>query len=220
MNMRRRRDFGNWIQVRGGRRAGRGGEARTTGRGRRLGSGDRRRVSLHTATPSVSGRPARSGVRRMTRRLPRLIAAGLALALAAPALAHEHTVPDLAEPISLRMEAMKQVGAAMGVMGAMAKGETEFEPRAAEMALRAVLAAAVGYGGLFPEGSETGMMTEAAPAIWSDRAGFDAKLAKFIDDAHGAVKAPPADLDGLRAAMGAVGANCRSCHTDYRISRQ
>lgn len=150
---------------------------------------------------------------------PRIAAALFCCGLAVPALAQNDVVPDVSDPITLRMTAMKQVGAAMGAMGAMAKGETEFDARVAELALRGVLAASVGYGGLFPEGTEEGHGTEAGPAIWSDREGFEAKLADLVSAAHAAVQAPPQDLQAMQAAMGSVGGTCRACHTDYRVRR-
>jgi len=73
------------------------------------------------------------------------------------------------------------------------------------------------YGEHFPEGSDTGFETEAAPAIWTDRAGFDAKLAEFKEDADAAVAAAPADLDALKAVFGPLTQNCGACHETYRL---
>lgn len=148
-----------------------------------------------------------------------LAASLLALLLAAPAAAQDAVTPDVADPISLRRVAMQQVGAGMGALGAMAKREIPFEPAVAALALRTMLAAASGYGMLFPEGTEEGGGSRAAPAIWSDRAGFDAAWAKFLSDLDTTVAAPPTDLEALAATMGVVGANCRACHEDYRVER-
>ena len=153
-------------------------------------------------------------------RIPSALSAGAlaaAMALAPAAMAHD-VKPELGDPISLRMNAMMQTGAAIGAMAAIAKGEAEFEPRVAVLALRTMHGVALGYGEMFPEGSETGNQTKAAPAIWSDRAGFDAEVAKFIEVTGAAVAAPPQDLNGLRAALGQVGASCQSCHEGYQLS--
>ena len=72
--------------------------------------------------------------------------------------------------------------------------------------------AALGFGHMFPDGSQTGAETEAAPAIWSDRAGFDAAVAKFAADTSVTIT----DLGSLKQAFGAVAANCGSCHKAYR----
>ena len=121
------------------------------------------------------------------------------------------------EPQVVRQEMMKKVGGATGAMAKMVKGEAEFDAAAALAALATISEVAAGYGEQFPEGSETGMESEAAPAIWSDRAGFDAKLAKFKADADAAVAAAPADLDGLKAVFGPLTQNCGSCHETFRL---
>ena len=114
-----------------------------------------------------------------------------------------------------RQDMMKNVGAAIGVGAKMAKGEMEFDAVTAQLVIRTMNTAALGFGALFPEGSETGAETEAAPAIWSDRAGFDAAVAKFAADTSGA--GGIADIESFRAAFGKAAANCGSCHKAYRV---
>ena len=148
-----------------------------------------------------------------------LAAATLALALALPASAHEDHAPDVSDPISLRMTAMTQVGKGIGTLVRMARGEEPFSAPLAEMSLRAMLAAGAGYGALFPEGTEQGHGTEAAPAIWSDRAGFEAELAEYLAVLDAQLESPPAAQADLGATLGAVGATCRSGHEGYRVER-
>tara|TARA_R110002020_G_scaffold36134_15_gene108661 strand:+ start:241 stop:687 length:447 start_codon:yes stop_codon:yes gene_type:complete len=121
------------------------------------------------------------------------------------------------EPQVVRQEMMKKVGGATGAMAKMVKGEAAFDAEAALAALSTIAEVAAGYGEQFPEGSDTGFETEAAPAIWTDRAGFDAKLAAFKEDADAAVAAAPADLDALKAVFGPLTQNCGSCHETYRL---
>jgi len=123
------------------------------------------------------------------------------------------------EPQVVRQEMMKKVGGATGAMAKMVKGEAEFDAAAARAALTTMSEVAATFGEHFPEGSETGMETEAAPAIWSDRAGFDAKVAAFKTDADAAVAAAPADLDGLKAVFGPLTKNCGTCHETYRLKK-
>lgn len=120
------------------------------------------------------------------------------------------------EPQVVRQEMMKKVGGATGAMAKMVKGESEFDAAATLAALTTISEVAATFGDYFPEGSETGMETEAAAAIWSDRAGFDAAVAKFKADADAGVAAAPADLDGLKAAFGPLTKNCGTCHETYR----
>ncbi|MEQ8305696.1 MAG: cytochrome c [Hoeflea sp.] len=121
-----------------------------------------------------------------------------------------------AEPQEVRQEMMKKVGGATGAMAKMVKGEAAFDADAVMAALTTMSEVAADYGNQFPEGSETGFKTEAAPAIWSDRAGFDAALEKFKTDVDAGIAAAPADLDGLKAVFGPITKNCGACHEDYR----
>lgn len=134
-------------------------------------------------------------------------AAGLAPALAAD------------EPQVVRQEMMKKVGGATGAMAKMVKGEADFDADAALTALTTISEVAGSIGEYFPEGSETGFETEAAPAIWTDRDGFNELLAKFKADADAAVAAAPADLDALKASFGPLTKNCGTCHEDYRLKK-
>jgi len=119
------------------------------------------------------------------------------------------------DPATQRQAMMKNVGAATGAAAAMVKGQIEFNAVAAQLALRTMNNAGIGFGNLFPVGSETGAETEASPKIWSDRAGFDGAVAKFAADTSGAEKIT--SLDGLKVAFGRATANCSTCHKAYRI---
>lgn len=143
-----------------------------------------------------------------------------ALALALSALALGAATAQEADPAAVRQQMMAHVGKAAGHLGAMAKGEAPFDARLADAAFRTMNAAALGFGGQFPEGSESGAETEAAPAIWSDRAGFDAALAGFRADTDAAIAAEAGDLEAMRAAFGTVAESCKSCHEGYRIRKE
>jgi cytochrome c556 len=124
------------------------------------------------------------------------------------------------DPISNRQAIMKNNSAAMDVLSKMSKGEAEFEATAAALALRALNSGAMGLGELFPEGSESGGETRAAPAIWEDRPSFDAAVAEFADDTSAAVASLPESQEELVATLETVGANCGSCHETFRLPRQ
>ncbi len=121
------------------------------------------------------------------------------------------------DPAVERQLMMKNVGAATGAAAAMVKGQAEFNAVAAQLALRTMNSAALGFGHLFPKGSETGAETEASPKIWSDGAGFDAAVAKFAADTAGAETIT--SLDGLKAAFGKATENCGACHKAYRVKK-
>jgi len=120
-------------------------------------------------------------------------------------------------PIASRQTIMKNVGASMGGLGKMAKGELEFDAVTAEFALRTLNVASHGYGELFPEGSDTGAENRAAPEIWSDRAGFDAEIAKLQESTGAAVAAPPTSVEELGQTLASVGDSCKTCHEGFRL---
>lgn len=140
------------------------------------------------------------------------------LALAAPAAAQDAPAPEVDQPITLRMNAMEQNAAATQAIGAILKGEAEFEPRVVSEAFRMMYAVALGFGHLFPEGSQEGFDTRAAPAIWSERQAFDEAVQAYIDDARAAVGTEISGVDQLQPVFGEVTANCRSCHERFRLS--
>lgn len=155
----------------------------------------------------------------MPRKLSLTAAAFGAACVAAIGVASATEVePKLDDKVSLRKEMMHLTGASMGVMARIAKGEAEFDAGAVLGALRTMHAVSLGFADQFPEGSETAE-SEAGPKIWSDAAGFEAAVAKFIADTGAAVKLAPADAEGMKQAMGMVGANCKACHTDYRVKK-
>lgn len=140
-----------------------------------------------------------------------LTGAGLSGASAADA-------PALGDKVAIRQAMMKDTGAAMGVMARIAKGEAEFNAEAVLGALRTMNAVSLGFHDQFPEGSETAT-SEAGPKIWAEPDAFEAAVAKFVADTTAAVALAPADAEGMKQAMGLVGANCKGCHTDFRVKK-
>lgn len=123
------------------------------------------------------------------------------------------------DPIKTRQNLMKSNGASAGAVGKMIKGEMPYDPVTAELALRVIHATAVGLPDLFPEGSDTGE-TEAAPKIWTDKAGFDKIAAEMETAALEAIPAAKGGLDGLKGAFGEVAKNCKGCHESYRVEKK
>ena len=144
---------------------------------------------------------------------------GLSICLALAVGSVSATAIAASDPILVRQKIMKSNGGAAGVSGGMMKGEIAFDAKVANAAIRTMNAVAYTFGNYFPAGSETGMETRAAPKIWQDMAGFEAKLAQFRKDTDAAAAAKPADLDAFKAVMGPVFKNCKGCHEDYRIKK-
>lgn len=73
---------------------------------------------------------------------------------------------------------------------------------------------------LFPAGSgpEAGVPTQAKPEIWTNRAGFDGKVAAFQAAVQGlATASSGTDTAVIAAAAGPVGQGCQGCHSEFRV---
>ena len=142
------------------------------------------------------------------------IALGLLLATATAALAHQGVQNPA---VKARMDGMNAIAENMKTLGQMSKGSTEFDAALARSAAAAIAEHAAATPGLF-EANETDPKSEARPEIWSNFEDFIAKATELETIATGLSTSinDPADLN---AAMGALGASCKSCHSVYRIDR-
>lgn len=124
-----------------------------------------------------------------------------------------------ADPIEDRKALMKERGALMRILGPVAQGQQPFDAATVLDALEKLHAnaeAGADVAALWPDGTEAGD-TKSAPAVWSDRAGYQAASDKFAVDSAAAVEAAPQDLAAFQAAFGPVAANCGACHETYRL---
>ena len=119
------------------------------------------------------------------------------------------------DPREQRHELMEGVRDAAKVIGAMLRGELEYDASAAMESLQVFKAGASEFGDLFPEGSQEG--SEASPAIWEDRAGFDQALQNWRDATETAIAAAPANLEDAKLVLGPIFKTCKGCHDEYRI---
>jgi cytochrome c556 len=92
------------------------------------------------------------------------------------------------DPAHERNELMEGVRDAAKPVGAMLKGEKEFDADTLQRSLATFAKASEKLGDLVPEGSEGG---EAAPAIWEDPDGFAAAIQEWSDAISAAVDANP-----------------------------
>ena len=120
-------------------------------------------------------------------------------------------------PQQVRQELMKEVREAAKPVGNMLRENEEFNAETLMNSLKVFSKVADQYGDLFPEGSESGFETEAAPAIWEDRAGFDMKLGEFAEATKLAIESAPMTLEEARATVSPVFRTCKGCHDNYRI---
>lgn len=111
----------------------------------------------------------------------------------------------------------------LGVIGAMAKGDVEYNADAASAAANNILTLiSVNQMSYWPQGTDNGALgeeTRALPAIWED-------FPKVMEKA-GAVKAAAENLasvagtgqEALGPAVGQLGGACTECHKSFRASQ-
>ncbi len=109
----------------------------------------------------------------------------------------------------------------LGVLGAMAKGEVEYNAEAAQKAADNLLTAAtVDMSMLWPKGSDSDATagTRALPAIWAEGSDIGAKAMALVEAATAMQAAAGTGPDELKGAMQSVGGACVACHKAYRKS--
>ncbi|MET0309048.1 MAG: cytochrome c [Sphingomonas sp.] len=83
-------------------------------------------------------------------------------------------------------------------------------------AARAIAGWAKAMPGMFPAGSDIAP-SNAMPAVWTDRAGFEAKAAAYAAAATKLAElAKAGDKAGFAAQYGEVGKTCGACHSSFR----
>lgn len=124
------------------------------------------------------------------------------------------------DPIAARKALMDENNDGAKLLVAMMRGTAPYDASKVDPVFDQWADTARKLPGLFPPNSKTGQDTRAAPKIWETKADFDAKAAEFgkaVADNRGKARQ---SLDGLKAAVAAVGKSCDNCHQDYRLSRR
>ncbi|WP_432449571.1 c-type cytochrome [Aliiroseovarius marinus] len=141
----------------------------------------------------------------------------LAAALALP------TVALAADPVQDTIEARqgfyKLLGANMGVLAGMAKGEIDYDAAAAQTAADNMgTLTSYNLGHLYMPGTSSADSdkTRALPKIWEDFAGVQEKGAAYVAAVKAMQGVAGAGKDQMAGALGALGGSCKGCHDTYR----
>lgn len=153
------------------------------------------------------------------------VVAGLvtAVAVGSMALAGGHSSSPEEKAIKARKAQMQLYSFHLGILGAMAKGEMDYNADLASAAATSLAAVAnSNQMAMWPPGTDSDTMagkTRALPAIWQD--GSKAVEISMQLAAASSTMAESAGngVDGIRSAIGAVGKACGACHDDYRQPR-
>ena len=144
-------------------------------------------------------------------------ACALAAVAALPALANS---PE-EKAIKARHAMMTLYAHNLGILGPMAKGETEYNADLAQEAADDLVALASLYQPpLWPEGTGNAEFPETSfvkAEAWDTYPAIVEKQEAFIEAAESLASAAGGGLEGLQAGMGGLGKSCGSCHEDYRV---
>lgn len=150
------------------------------------------------------------GGHRMIRGI--FVAAAFAVGLSSVAALAQNNI------IAERQQLMKGLGQAGRAPGAMLKGDQAFDLAAVQVSLKTFAESAKKAPSLFPAGTETGNDTAALPKVWTDKADFDAKWAKFAADSEAAQVAIK-DEASFKSTFPNVVRACGGCHEGYRAKK-
>lgn len=144
-------------------------------------------------------------------------AATVATIIMGPAIAHAQE--DLPPSVAARKAQMGLYAFNLGQLGAMAKGEVDYDADAATAAAsNLVKLSSLAAGPMWVPGTDTESIdgTRALPALWENMADVVEK-ATAVNEAAVAMEAAAGEsLEGLQGAMAGLGQACGSCHKAYR----
>lgn len=142
-------------------------------------------------------------------------AAILSIGVGAAALAQQ----DYSAQLAARQGQFRIMALNIGIVGNMARGNTEYDAAMAQLAADNLVAiSTVNQTPHWPEGSDNMAIdnTRALPAIWDNQDDFLSKWQAFGAAAQGLQAVAGDGLEALQAAVGPVGGACGACHDDYR----
>ena len=131
----------------------------------------------------------------------------------------------LEKAVKARQSLMQVVAFNLGPLGAMAKGEMDYDAEiAAANAGNLHALAKLNGAAMWPAGSDNAALgedkTRALPAAWAADSKVMDKHMAWIDATAKLVEVAGSGLDALRPAVAEVGKSCGGCHDDYRAEKK
>lgn len=143
-----------------------------------------------------------------------------ATALAGAMLLPAHAADDGEKAIKARQSLMQLYAWNLGLLGAMAKGDVEYNADAAEMAAKNLSAlAAMNEARLWPQGTDSTAMagkTRAKADAWADGLTIMEKHQALLDAAAAMNDAAGMGVEAVQENIKMVGGACGGCHKAYR----
>ena len=149
-----------------------------------------------------------------------LVAAGVMSVLTVGVvLADNHVNNPFAAGIKARQATMQIQAFNLGILGAMAKGEAEYNADAAVLAANnIVLAASIHQPQAWAPGSDNSAVdgTKALPALWENFPDAAEKSAELLAAAEAMAAVAGDGQEAIGGAMARLGGACSACHKAYR----
>lgn len=126
---------------------------------------------------------------------------------------------DVPDAVKARQGQFRIMAINLGILGSMAKGETQYDAETAQSAADSIVAISnVNQGPLWPQGTDAMSIdgTRAEPQIWENLDDVLAKWSDMGDAAEQLQTVAATGRDALGPAMGQLGNTCKACHDDYR----
>lgn len=139
----------------------------------------------------------------------------LVVLTAAPAMA---AAPAPVDIVNARVAGFKKMSGAVKAIGEQLRSGAP-DKTIISAAAKTIAATAAGQGRLFPATTapSAAVKTDALPAVWTDRATFDAHMAKLVAESSKLVAiAGKGDTTMIGAQIKAVSASCAACHRLFR----
>lgn len=147
---------------------------------------------------------------------PALAALLVTASLAAVGVAQAQA-PKPENVLKYRQAIYTAIGWNFGPMGAMAQGRVPFDAKAFQMRAERVAALAPMVGESFTPETRGLANSRLKPAMWDDRADFDAKMKEFVDaSTRLAAAARTGDEARSKEAFFAAANTCKACHDRYK----
>lgn len=142
----------------------------------------------------------------------------LSLALGAGAVFADGHSKALEGAVKARQGQMQLYSHNLGILGAMAKGQMDYDSGAAQAAADNLMAlSSLDAASMWPQGSDNSLEgSRAKPEIWTTFPEIATKAKAMSDAAAAMAAAAGTDLASLQGAMGPLGGACGSCHKAYR----
>jgi len=119
------------------------------------------------------------------------------------------------EAVKSRQDLMKRSGQQLTVVNRMVRGQDAFDAAKVNTAFDAFADKAQKLPSLFPAESRK-LDSRALARIWDDPKAWNAEIAKFAKDIADNRPKAVSGVDGLKAAVAPILADCTSCHEGFR----